>query len=94
MTDDNPRSEDPAAIRTAVLAGCDRPEACREVGDREAAVRAAVAEAGAGDVILLAGKGHETTQQVGTRFYPFSDRELARQLGARTNAGDSGGDIQ
>ncbi|WP_019023164.1 MULTISPECIES: UDP-N-acetylmuramoyl-L-alanyl-D-glutamate--2,6-diaminopimelate ligase [unclassified Thioalkalivibrio] len=94
VTDDNPRSEDPAAIRAAVLAGCDRPEACRELGDREAAVRAAVAEAGPGDVILLAGKGHETTQQVGTQFYPFSDRELARELAARTNAGDSGGGIQ
>ncbi|WP_018174846.1 MULTISPECIES: UDP-N-acetylmuramoyl-L-alanyl-D-glutamate--2,6-diaminopimelate ligase [unclassified Thioalkalivibrio] len=94
VTDDNPRSEDPAAIRAAVLAGCGRPEACRELGDREAAVRAAVAEAGPGDVILLAGKGHETTQQVGAQFYPFSDRELARQLAARTNTGDSGGGSQ
>lgn len=94
VTDDNPRSEDPAAIRAAVLAGCERPEACHELGDREAAVRAAVAEAGPGDVILLAGKGHETTQQVGTQFYPFSDRDLARQIATRANAGDSGGDIQ
>ncbi|WP_018862596.1 MULTISPECIES: UDP-N-acetylmuramoyl-L-alanyl-D-glutamate--2,6-diaminopimelate ligase [unclassified Thioalkalivibrio] len=94
VTDDNPRSEEPAAIRAAVLAGCKRPGACREQGDREAAVREAVAQARAGDVILLAGKGHETTQQVGTRFYPFSDRDLARQLSAGANAGDSGGEIQ
>ena len=80
VTDDNPRHEDAAAIRHAVLQGCDDPARCSEMGDREAAVRTAVADAGPGDIVLLAGKGHETTQQIGDRFHPFSDRELAARL--------------
>ncbi len=72
VTDDNPRSEDPAAIRRAVLAGA--PGAI-EIGDRAAAISAAVHGIGAGDVVLVAGKGHETGQTIGSRTLPFSDHE-------------------
>ncbi len=82
VTDDNPRHEDPAAIRTAILAGCRGPANCRAIASREQAIRTAAAEARAGDVILVAGKGHETTQQIGDRHHPFSDRAIARELSA------------
>jgi UDP-N-acetylmuramoyl-L-alanyl-D-glutamate--2,6-diaminopimelate ligase len=76
VTDDNPRSEDPAAIRRAILAGA--PSA-REVAGRREAILAAVAEAGPGDIILLAGKGHEQGQIVGDRILPFDDVSVARE---------------
>ncbi len=75
VTDDNPRSEDPAAIRTAILAGA--PGAI-EIGDRGLAIRAAIAMLAGGDALLIAGKGHETGQIVGDRTLPFSDHEAAR----------------
>jgi UDP-N-acetylmuramoyl-L-alanyl-D-glutamate--2,6-diaminopimelate ligase len=75
VTDDNPRSEDPAAIRAAILAAA---PGAREIGDRAAAIRAAVAELRAGDVLLVAGKGHETGQIVGKDVLPFSDHEAVR----------------
>jgi UDP-N-acetylmuramoyl-L-alanyl-D-glutamate--2,6-diaminopimelate ligase len=74
VTDDNPRSEDPAAIRAQVLAGC--PEA-HEVGDRAEAILRAVDALEAGDALLIAGKGHETGQIVGGTVYPFDDLEQA-----------------
>lgn len=92
VTDDNPRHEDPAAIRADVLAGCGRRAACRELADRGYAIRAAVADARPGDVVLVAGKGHETTQQVGDDHLPFSDRELATELASATAAGGRRGD--
>jgi len=75
VTDDNPRSEDPAAIRAAILAAC--PGAV-EIGDRRAAIRAALAELQAGDLLLVAGKGHESGQIVGARVLPFDDAEVVR----------------
>ena len=74
VTDDNPRSEDPSVIRTAVLLGA--PEAI-EVGDRAEAILRAVDALGAGDALLIAGKGHETGQTVGDTVYPFDDCEQA-----------------
>lgn len=74
VTDDNPRSEDPAAIRAAILATA---RGAREIGDRAAAIREAVAQLGTGDALLIAGKGHETGQIVGGRVLPFSDHEAA-----------------
>lgn len=74
VTDDNPRSEDPAAIRAEVLAGC--PDAT-EVGDRAEAILRAVDAAQAGDVVLIAGKGHEAGQVVGDDVFPFDDAEQA-----------------
>src|SRR5262249_40498686 len=73
VTDDNPRSECPHAIRAAILAGA--PSA-REIGDRAEAIAAAARLLGAGDVLLVAGKGHETGQIVGDRVIPFSDHEV------------------
>jgi UDP-N-acetylmuramoyl-L-alanyl-D-glutamate--2,6-diaminopimelate ligase len=75
VTDDNPRSEEPAVIRRAILAGC--PEA-HEIGDRRAAIRTAVAQLDAGDVLLVAGKGHESGQIVGDRVLPFDDATEVR----------------
>ncbi|MFZ5609560.1 MAG: UDP-N-acetylmuramoyl-L-alanyl-D-glutamate--2,6-diaminopimelate ligase [Pseudomonadota bacterium] len=75
VTDDNPRSEDPAAIRGDIIAAC--PSAL-EYDDRAAAIAAALAAAAAGDIVLIAGKGHETGQQVGGETLPFSDLEAAR----------------
>ncbi|WP_428031298.1 UDP-N-acetylmuramoyl-L-alanyl-D-glutamate--2,6-diaminopimelate ligase [Ancylobacter sp.] len=74
VTDDNPRSEDAASIRAAILATA--PEAT-EIGDRAEAIAAAIGMAEAGDVVLIAGKGHETGQIIGDRTLPFSDRDVA-----------------
>ena len=79
VTDDNPRSEDPAAIRQDILAGA---PGAREVPGRREAVAAAVAEAGADDIILLAGKGHEQGQIVGDQVLPFDDVTVARECAA------------
>ncbi len=76
VTDDNPRSEDPAAIREAVRMGC--PEA-REIGDRRAAIRAAVEMMRDGDVVVIAGKGHEQGQIVGATTHPFDDAAEAAE---------------
>ncbi len=80
VTDDNPRDEDPAAIRTAVIAGtadAQRDPAAEvvEIGDRRAAIGHAVAWARPGDVVVIAGKGHEGGQTGGGRTRPFDDRE-------------------
>lgn len=89
VTDDNPRSEDPAAIRAAMLAGALAvPEPERgdviEIGDRGAAIREAVRQAGPGDVVVVAGKGHETGQEVNGVVHPFDDRlVLAEAIDAR-----------
>ena len=74
ITDDNPRSEDPAAIRAEILAGA---QGAREIGDRAEAIRAAMAGLAAGDVLVIAGKGHETGQYIKDTVLPFSDREQA-----------------
>jgi UDP-N-acetylmuramoyl-L-alanyl-D-glutamate--2,6-diaminopimelate ligase len=76
VTDDNPRSENPASIRTAILAAA--PGAL-EIGDRGTAIAQAVADLEPGDVLLIAGKGHETGQIVGNKVLPFSDQETARE---------------
>jgi UDP-N-acetylmuramoyl-L-alanyl-D-glutamate--2,6-diaminopimelate ligase len=75
VTDDNPRSENPAAIRAQILAAA--PGAL-EIGDRAEAIRAAIAMLTEGDVLLIAGKGHEIGQIVGDRTLPFSDADQAR----------------
>jgi UDP-N-acetylmuramoyl-L-alanyl-D-glutamate--2,6-diaminopimelate ligase len=74
VTDDNPRSENPAAIRSAILAAA---KGAREIGDRAEAIRVAIAGLQPGDALLIAGKGHETGQIVGDRTLPFSDHEAA-----------------
>lgn len=95
VTDDNPRGEDPASIREAILDGArgaaarrDPAPEVREIADRAAAIAAAVAAAAPGDAILVAGKGHETGQDVGGVVHPFDDRvELRRALDAAPATG-------
>ncbi|RED12249.1 UDP-N-acetylmuramoyl-L-alanyl-D-glutamate--2,6-diaminopimelate ligase [Pontivivens insulae] len=76
VTDDNPRSEDPATIRAEVLAGA--PDA-QEIGDRAEAIRAGASMLGKGDVLLICGKGHETGQMIVGTLHPFDDRIEARK---------------
>jgi UDP-N-acetylmuramoyl-L-alanyl-D-glutamate--2,6-diaminopimelate ligase len=76
VTDDNPRSEDPAAIRADILKGA---PGAREIGDRALAIRTAVEELKPGDVLVVAGKGHETGQIIGDRTLPFSDHDEVRK---------------
>ena len=88
LTSDNPRSEDPAAIIEAVRSGMDGPADVVVEPDRAAAIRVAVDRARPGDVVLVAGKGHETVQVVGSRTLPFDDRvEAAAALAERFGAG-------
>jgi UDP-N-acetylmuramoyl-L-alanyl-D-glutamate--2,6-diaminopimelate ligase len=72
VTDDNPRSENPQAIRAAIIAAA---RGAREIGDRSEAIRTAIAGLQSGDALLIAGKGHETGQIVGDKVLPFSDHE-------------------
>ncbi len=74
VTDDNPRTEVPATIRAEIMRGASGGDV-REIGDRAAAIRAGIAMLGPGDVLLVAGKGHETGQIVGDKTLPFSDQE-------------------
>jgi UDP-N-acetylmuramoyl-L-alanyl-D-glutamate--2,6-diaminopimelate ligase len=89
VTDDNPRTEDPAAIRAAMLQGAESVDAAdraeiRECGGRREAIRLAVSLAGAGDTVVVAGKGHETGQEIDGTVYPFDDRTvLAEELRSR-----------
>ena len=74
ITDDNPRSEDPASIRAAIMAAA---KGAKDIADRNEAIRAAVAGLQQGDALLIAGKGHETGQIVGDKVLPFSDHDAA-----------------
>src|SRR5699024_9339979 len=79
VTDDNPRTEDPAAIRAELLAGARSGRAeVHEEGDRRAAIRLAVELAGPADCVVVAGKGHETGQEVAGVVHPFDDRDELR----------------
>nr|WP_235536065.1 UDP-N-acetylmuramoyl-L-alanyl-D-glutamate--2,6-diaminopimelate ligase [Nocardioides sp. Root190] len=87
VTDDNPRSEDPATIRAEVLAGALGPATVEEIGDRRSAIDAVIGRARPGDVIVVAGKGHETGQEVAGVVHPFDDREVVREV-LREHPGD------
>ncbi|GLH79536.1 UDP-N-acetylmuramoyl-L-alanyl-D-glutamate--2,6-diaminopimelate ligase [Bradyrhizobium sp. SSBR45G] len=83
VTDDNPRSEDPVAIRAAILAAA---PGAREIGDRAEAIKIAIGELQPGDALIIAGKGHETGQIIGSTVLPFSDHEaVADALAARAS---------
>ncbi|SOD90558.1 UDP-N-acetylmuramoyl-L-alanyl-D-glutamate--2,6-diaminopimelate ligase [Caenispirillum bisanense] len=85
VTDDNPRTEDPAFVRSEVMAGC--PGGI-EIGDRRAAIAEGVARlTGPGDVLLVAGKGHESGQTIGTLVHPFDDVEESQKAVARADGG-------
>ncbi len=88
VTDDNPRDEDPAEIRRQILRACRH---AREIGDRAEAIQAAAEALAADDVLLIAGKGHETGQIVGPLVLPFDDVEVARRVaGGLATAWDDG----
>jgi len=76
LTDDNPRTESPRAILEQILAGMREPQGAQVIADRAEAIHFALAEADAGDVVVIAGKGHEDYQVVGTETRPFSDRAV------------------
>ena len=77
VTDDNPRSENSASIRASIMAGAGGAKHVSEIGDRSDAIRSSIASLKVGDVLLIAGKGHETGQIVGDLTLPFSDHEAA-----------------
>ncbi len=78
LADDNPRSEPPEVIRAEVMAGCDAK--AKNIGDRAKAITTAVAELAAGDILLIAGKGHETYQLVGKEVLHFDDVEEVQKI--------------
>jgi UDP-N-acetylmuramoyl-L-alanyl-D-glutamate--2,6-diaminopimelate ligase len=79
ITSDNPRSEDPLAIIEEILPGAAEGGGSYFVEpDRRAAIRLALREAGPGDLVVVAGKGHEATQEIGGSAIPFDDREVVR----------------
>lgn len=80
ITDDNPRSENPAEIRRQILVGCPGAE---EIGDRAQAIETAMRGLESGDLLVLAGKGHERGQIVGDKTFPFDDAEVARRIALR-----------
>ena len=83
VTDDNPRSEDPATIRKAIMTTV--PSAL-EIGDRGDAIQTAIGTMARGDLLIIAGKGHEEGQIIGETVLPFSDRDAVRDaLGAHDN---------
>ncbi len=79
VTSDNPRTEEPVAILNDIRDGVQRPDAMRWIVDREEAIQAAADESAPGDVVVIAGRGHEATQTIGTDTRPFDDREIARR---------------
>jgi UDP-N-acetylmuramoyl-L-alanyl-D-glutamate--2,6-diaminopimelate ligase len=79
VTDDNPRGEDPASIRAEVIAGA---PAATEIAGRREAIAHALDLAREGDIVLIAGKGHETGQIIGNRVLPFDDALVAREVAA------------
>jgi UDP-N-acetylmuramoyl-L-alanyl-D-glutamate--2,6-diaminopimelate ligase len=80
LTDDNPRREDPAAIIADILTGTGSGPTVDVVHDRAAAIGQALRSAAAGDIVLIAGKGHETVQIIGCEARPFSDQAVVRSV--------------
>ena len=83
ITDDNPRNEQPEKIRAAILAAA---PGATEIGDRREAIRKSIAALEPGDVLLIAGKGHEQGQEVAGVVHPFDDRAVVRELLAELRA--------
>ncbi|MEE8579342.1 MAG: cyanophycin synthetase, partial [Hyphomicrobium sp.] len=83
VTDDNPRNEDPAAIRAEILKAA---SGAYEIGDRGEAIGTAISQLKSGDVLLVAGKGHETGQTIAGKVIPFSDHEAVASALAGSNA--------
>ena len=79
VTDDNPRTEDGDRIVADIMAGFDQPERVTVIRDRSRAIRSAIDSAGADDLVVIAGKGHETYQEIGDQRHPFNDRDVAQR---------------
>jgi UDP-N-acetylmuramoyl-L-alanyl-D-glutamate--2,6-diaminopimelate ligase len=79
LTSDNPRSEDPECIIKDILEGIPKDKPIKVIEDRREAIRKALGQAQAGDTVVLAGKGHETYQQIGSKKIPFDDRIVAEE---------------
>ena len=79
ITSDNPRSEEPKSIIRDIVKGISSSRPVKVIEDRREAIHRALSEAGAGDTVVLAGKGHETYQQIGAERYPFDDRAVAEE---------------
>ncbi|MBD3669372.1 MAG: UDP-N-acetylmuramoyl-L-alanyl-D-glutamate--2,6-diaminopimelate ligase [Gammaproteobacteria bacterium] len=90
ITNDNPRGESPLAIAEAILGGMQSPDKAQLELDRAAAIGAAIRQAGSGDVVLVAGKGHEDYQEIEGRRLPFDDSEIVRQALADAGADETG----
>jgi UDP-N-acetylmuramoyl-L-alanyl-D-glutamate--2,6-diaminopimelate ligase len=90
ITSDNPRYEEPDAIISGITAGIRRPGRYAVVADRRKAIRSALSAARAGDIVLLAGKGHEMTQDIAGRSFQFHDTSVAREEWARISGSASG----
>ena len=82
VTDDNPRTEAPQQIMRDILSGFEQPQAVRIIHDRQLAIETALREAGAQDLVVIAGKGHERIQIIGDKRLPFSDHHVVRQIHA------------
>ena len=80
VTDDNPRGEDGDAIVAGIMAGFSRPQAVVVERDRRKAIARAIGEAGADDIVLIAGKGHEPYQEIDGVKHPFDDSQVAREM--------------
>ena len=80
ITDDNPRGEDPAAIRREILSGLPRMAVYTEIPGRREAIRQSIAAMQPGDLLLLAGKGHETVQIIQEKTLPFDEREIVTAI--------------
>ncbi|MCK3655459.1 UDP-N-acetylmuramoyl-L-alanyl-D-glutamate--2,6-diaminopimelate ligase [Pasteurellaceae bacterium Macca] len=80
VTDDNPRTEDPEKIMADIMVGFRKPKSVQQMHIRQYAIEQAIAQADAKDVVLIAGKGHEDYQIIGTKKYPFSDQEWVRKF--------------
>src|SRR4029078_12922095 len=95
VTSDNPRTEKPEAIISQILLGLSHRECVQVQADRARAIAESIAAAQPGDVILLAGKGHEDYQEIAGVKHPFSDQAHAQKaLGARAQRSSSGGEAQ
>lgn len=79
LTDDNPRNEEPQAIIADILAGCERHDLIKQIGDRKTAITTTIRHAHRNDCIVVAGKGHENYQEIGNRKLPFSDQAIVEQ---------------
>ena len=80
VTDDNPRHEEPQTIRQEILAGCKPSAIVDEIGDRATAIDVGIKKLRKGDVLIIAGKGHESGQIMGDQIVPFDDADVARKV--------------